>query len=72
MTDPLERMKQASRLGPLARLRLRAEVLLVYGERGTVPLTADQQEELERISAAPKLEDRDFLGQFDQYLEAEE
>ena len=64
-----ERMRLAARLGPMACLRLRAEVLLNRGNRAEVPITFREREVLERIAAAPKEEDREFLGGFDKYLE---
>jgi hypothetical protein len=39
MTDPIDQFNQAARLGPLARLRLRAEVLLHHAADGLIPLT---------------------------------
>jgi hypothetical protein len=51
-------------------LRLRAEVLLKYDDEERIPkLTPQEREELERITAAPKDEDRDYLGSFDRHIE---
>jgi hypothetical protein len=70
MSDPdWERLDRAMRLGPMARFRLRAECLLGYADRGEIPLTDDEREEVERITVAPKPEDGDFLGSFDVYFE---
>jgi hypothetical protein len=63
--DPIERFHQARKMGPLALIRLRAEVLLGRADAFTDPLIREHREELERIATVPKLEDRDFLAQFD-------
>jgi hypothetical protein len=62
----LARFERARQLGPLALLRLRAEVLL---ENADVPLTAEERETLDRIAVSPELEDKDFLDGFDRYLD---
>lgn len=64
-----DNFEKAVQLGPLARLRLRAEVLLQYGDAGTMPLTPAEREQLERITASPKDDDDVFLGGFDRFLE---
>jgi hypothetical protein len=66
--DPMDRFRRQVRLGPLALMRLRAEVLLSYAADDTIPLTAAEHEELERIAVAPKAEDSAFLASFDRYL----
>ena len=63
------RMTLASRLGPLALLRLRAEVVLRYGDSGNIPLTPAERETLNRIAVAPVGEDKGFLDGFDRYYE---
>jgi hypothetical protein len=65
--DPFRAFEQARKLGPLALLRLRAEVLLRTGH----PFRPDELEELERIAAAPHEEDGDYLGAFDFVFEAD-
>jgi hypothetical protein len=58
---------QARRLGPLALLRLRAEILLgrIDDHQHQVTVTAEERERLVRVASAPRLEDREFLGGFD-------
>jgi hypothetical protein len=63
--DAFERFSQAVKMGPLALIRLRAEVLLARGDAFTDPLIREHREELERIASVPKLVDREFLAQFD-------
>jgi hypothetical protein len=66
---PLQlRFEQAMRLGPLAMLRVRAEVLL----EGDYPLTDAEREEISRIAVAPKESDGEYLGRFDCSFEEEE
>lgn len=67
-----QRLDQAMALGPFALLRLRAEILLGYAERGKfgITLTETQREELHRIAVAPREEDRTYLGGFDHFLAA--
>lgn len=61
----MTRFELARRLGPMALLRLRAEVLIEYADQGRITLTDAERPEVERITVAPRLEDRDFLGSFD-------
>jgi hypothetical protein len=63
--DPFERFNQARKMGPLALIRLRAEVILGRPDAFDHYLIREHREELERIATVPKLEDRDFLAQFD-------
>ena len=55
-------------LGPLAVLRLRAEVLLELSASRKVPLTEAEREELDRIAVVPSRDDEAWLGRFDAYL----
>jgi hypothetical protein len=55
-------------LGPLAVLRLRAEVLLELSASQIVPLTEAEREELDRIAVVPQGDDEAWLGRFDAYL----
>jgi len=60
-----DRFDLALKLGPLALLRLRAEVLLERindPQKPPVTITDEQREELARIASAPQLDDRAFLG----------
>ena len=57
-------------LGPLAVLRLRAEVLLELSASRKVPLTEAEREELDRIAVVPSRDDEAWLGRFDAYLAA--
>ena len=57
-------------LGPLAVLRLRAEVLLELSASRKVPLTEAEREELDRIAVVPLRHDEAWLGRFDVYLAA--
>lgn len=66
----MDNFKTATQLGSLAKLRLRAEVLLEYANAGSIPLTPPEREQLERITAAPNEDDSEFLGSFDQFFEA--
>jgi len=66
--DPMDRFDRAVKIGKPALLRLRAEGLLQRANAGEIPLTEAERETLERIAAAPKPGDEDFLGDFDQYL----
>jgi hypothetical protein len=67
--DPIHRFRRALKGGPLAMLSLRADTVLHYSNKGHIPLTEQEREELERIVAAPKEADREFLGSFDRYYE---
>jgi hypothetical protein len=67
--DPVRRFEQAIKLGPMARLRLRAEILLEYAANGEIALTPADLERLDRITVAPRPEDAPFLAAFDRYLE---
>jgi hypothetical protein len=62
-----ERFKQAQKLGPLALIRLRAEVLL---ERDNI--VPQDHEELVRIATEPKLDDCEYLVNFDHLFERDE
>jgi hypothetical protein len=64
------RFSQALKLGPLALIRLRAEVLLDWFGEGE--LADDKREELLRIASTPKPEDREFLGRFDFIFEEDD
>ena len=74
MADPISRHDQAMRLGELACLRLRAEVLLerIYDKADPIAVTGEDRDRLDRIASAPKLDDRGFLGRFDHIYEADE
>jgi hypothetical protein len=63
-----DRFTLARSLGPLALLRLRAEVLLEHASRDRVDVTAGELGVLERIAVAPTPDDREFLGTFDDRL----
>jgi hypothetical protein len=70
--DDWDKMRQAFALGPLAGLRLRAEVLLERLDDPTMrPVTVSPEirEELHRIASAPNLEDEHFLRTFDAIYE---
>src|SRR5262249_21149799 len=70
--DPLDRMGQAIAAGPLAVLRLRAEVLLERIDDEQHPdVSVEEREELARIASAPRLEDCEFLGSFDYLIDEE-
>jgi hypothetical protein len=60
----------ALRLGPLAVLRLRAEVLLELSSSRKVSLSGVEREELDRIAVVPSQDDEAWLGRFDAYLAA--
>ena len=64
-TPSMRRMDEAIRLGPLARFRLRDEVLL-ESTGLEPPLTNAEREELERITVNPRDEDEAYLGSFDE------
>lgn len=72
MTD--KQFKQAMALGPLALLRLRAEVLLqrIDDAQRPVKISDEQREQLDRIASAPQLNDSEFLGSFDYIYEEDE
>jgi hypothetical protein len=70
--DPVDRFEQARSLGIPALLRLRAETLLDYADKGEITVTPEERDELERIAAAPKPHDAEFLAEFDDRLGAEE
>src|SRR5262249_21765032 len=63
--------RQFEELGPLARLRYRAEVLLrrLDDEEHPVEVSDADREELERITVAPREDDEEFLGRFDYIYE---
>jgi len=63
-----ERARLAFKLGPMARFRLRAEILLESANEGAIPITPDERERLERICIAPTTDDEAFLGSFDRHL----
>ena len=66
MHEQMRRATQARRLGPLALLRLRAELLLERDDHDLrPPLTAAERAELEGITVAPREDDRDWLNGFD-------
>lgn len=67
--DALRQFEAARKIGPLALLRLRAEVLLKHGDNGVVPLTIEERAQLERIAVVPNRDDVEFLGTFDRFLE---
>jgi hypothetical protein len=69
VADPIDRFDQARWLGPLALLRLRAEVLLQHAAEGTIPLTEAEAERLHRIALMSIPEDAAFLATFDRYYE---
>ena len=66
------RMMTASRLGPTSLLRLRAEYLLDFADKGKIAISEEERTTLERITVAPQLEDNEFLGGFDERLMADE
>jgi hypothetical protein len=69
--DNVDRFDKAVRLGRMALLRLRAEVLISNADMGNFSLTGDEREELERIAVAPNPNDKEFLNTFDRYYEDE-
>jgi len=70
MTDKdRQRFETARKIGRPALLRLRAEVLLEHGDDGTIPLSADERQQLERIAVNPSDDDTEFLGRFDRFYE---
>lgn len=75
MDKSWRRMSQAFELGPLARLRLRAECLLeriADKQQGLVTLSQADIDQLDRIAVAPKVDDAKFLGGFDWIYERDE
>jgi hypothetical protein len=64
-----DRFSQALREGPMALLKLRAEVLLEHEAEWTIPLTDGERARLRRIATEPAEEDREFLGTFDRFYE---
>lgn len=64
----LNRFQQAWELGPMALLRLRAEVLLDH----PYPLSEADRGQLERIAVEPREGDREWLNQFDFIFEKDE
>lgn len=67
-TEPATRFALALKLGPLALLRLRAEVLLNLPHE----FTLQERERLERIAAAPITEDHSWLGEYDYLFEEDQ
>jgi hypothetical protein len=69
------RFEQAIKLGPLARYRLRAEVLLERinkpGRQPLVQISPEDCELLHRIASTPKEGDDVLLGRFDYIYEAD-
>jgi hypothetical protein len=62
------RFELAVALGPLARMRLRAEILLERASNGELPLTDAQHDALDRIAVAPTAADMPFLASFDPFI----
>jgi hypothetical protein len=69
---PMQRFRLAARLGPLALLRLRAEVILERETKGKIWLTPEQHETLDRIAVAPHRKDADYLAKLDHHFTAED
>lgn len=70
--NAIKRFELARRLGPLAMIRLRAEILLEYADNGTIPLADAERNELDRIAVVPSADDLPFLASFDRYLTDDE
>ena len=58
----------AVEMGPMALLRLRAEILLERADAGEDPLTDGDRAKLHRIALTPTEEDRIFLDGFGRFL----
>jgi hypothetical protein len=56
-----EAMKARQTMGPLGRVRHRAESAIANEGRFTPPLTEKEKAELDRIASAPQENDQDFL-----------
>jgi hypothetical protein len=68
MAKRFARSEQARQLGPMVLLRLRAEVRLQHDEDGAIPPDDDECGRLDVIAVAPKPDDREFLGGFNDLL----
>jgi hypothetical protein len=68
----MKRFDTAVKLGPMAVLRVRAEVALECADGGTFTISDEERQVLDHIAVAADESDREFLKYYDRYYEAME